>query len=142
MDSANYEAPKDAGKRLLTAIIDDVAKNNPKQCFMSIPRSSGLSEGLRDISYAEMARAIDRCAWWLEEKLGKGVDFPTIATYLSPMDFRHVILIFGSIKSGYKVGKPDDNHRHLHNSQGMRFAYKSRCSTVHLVTALRFRLRF
>lgn len=56
-----------------------------------------------DVSYALIARAIDRCAWWMEGLLGKGTDFPTIATYLDPMDFRHVILIFGAIKAGYKA---------------------------------------
>ncbi|KAL9616239.1 MAG: hypothetical protein Q9160_008865 [Pyrenula sp. 1 TL-2023] len=99
----NYEVPKNAGKRLMTSIIDETAKRKPEQCFMSIARGSNLDDGLRDISYAEMARAINRCAWWMEQQLGKGVDFPTITTFIDPMDFRHVVLIFGAIKSGYKV---------------------------------------
>jgi len=70
---------------------------------MSILRSSDLNDGLRDVSYALIARAIDRCAWWMEDLLGKGADFPTIATFLNSMDFRHVILIFGAIKAGYKA---------------------------------------
>ncbi|KAL9078027.1 MAG: hypothetical protein Q9157_003058 [Trypethelium eluteriae] len=95
--------PEGAGKRLLTAIIDSLARSDPQRCFMSIPATDNINDGLRDVSYATLARAIDRCAWWMESLLGKGVDFPSIATYLSPMDFRHVILIFASIKAGYKV---------------------------------------
>ena len=95
--------PKDAGKRLMTTIIDRKAKESPHECFMSIPWSLNLSDGLRDITYRQIACAIDRCAWWMEEQLGKGVDFPTVASFLNPMDFRHVILIFGAIKAGYKV---------------------------------------
>ena len=39
----------------------------------------------------------------MEDLLSKGAGFPTIATYLDPMDFRHVILIFGAIKAGHKA---------------------------------------
>ena len=61
------------------------------------------NDGLRDVSYALIARAVDRCAWWMEDILGKGASFPATATYLNPMDFRHVILIIGAIKAGYKA---------------------------------------
>ena len=103
MEPQPHSVPKNAGERLMTSIIDDVSKSDPWRCFMSIPRSSDLNDGLRDLSYASIARAIDRCAWWMEDLLGKGAGFPTIATYLNPMDFRHVILIFGAIKAGYKA---------------------------------------
>ncbi|UNI19370.1 hypothetical protein JDV02_005556 [Purpureocillium takamizusanense] len=91
------------GQRLLTSIIDERALASPLKPFMSIPAGDTVADGQRDISYGDIARAINRCAWWIENTLGKGVDFPPIATYMSPMDFRHVILIFGAIKSGYKM---------------------------------------
>lgn len=95
--------PEHAGGRLLTDIIDNLAQCDPQRCFMSIPQTSNLEDGLRNISYALMARAINKCAAWVESVLGRGDNFPTIATYLDPMDFRHVILIFGAIKANYKV---------------------------------------
>lgn len=55
-----------------------------------------------DVSYVSIARAIDRCAWAMEDLLGKGADFTAIATYLNPEDLRHVILFFGVTKVGYK----------------------------------------
>lgn len=103
MEPQHHSVPKDAGERLMTTIIDDTSESDPRRCFMSIPRSSDLNDGLKDVSYASIARAINRCAWWIEDLLGKGIGFPTIATYLNPMDFRHVILIFGAIKAGYKA---------------------------------------
>ena len=103
MEPQHHSVPKNAGERLMTTIIDEISLSDPRHCFMSIPRSSDLNDGLRDVSYALIARAIDRSAWWMEDLLGKGADFPTIATYLDPMDFRHVILIFGAIKAGYKA---------------------------------------
>ena len=103
MEPEHHSKPENAGERLMTTIIDDVSRSDPRRCFMSIPRSSDLNDGLMDLSYALIARAIDRCAWWMEDLLGKAANFPTIATYLNPMDFRHVILIFGAIKAGYKA---------------------------------------
>ncbi len=76
---------------------------DPPRCFMSIPRSSDLNHGLRDVSYVSIARAIDRCAWAMEDLLGKGADFTAVATYLNPVDLRHVILTLGVIKSGYRA---------------------------------------
>lgn len=103
MELSRHDIPEDAGNRLMTTIIDQISESDPQRCFMSIPRSAKLEDGLRDIQYCTLACAVNRCAWWMEKLLGKGIDFPTIATYLSPMDFRHVILIFGAIKAGYKA---------------------------------------
>ena len=105
MDGDEAPTPQVAyGGRLMTSIIDERARMLPQKVFMSIPAGDRVTDGQRDVSYADMARAIHRCAWWMEETLGgKGVDFPSIATYLSPMDFRHVVLIFGAVKAGYKV---------------------------------------
>lgn len=96
--------PKEAyGRRLMTSIIDDLACSNPQKTFITIPAGNKVTDGQRDISYRDMAQSIHRCAWWIEDTLGKGVDFPPIATYMHPMDFRHVILTFGSTKAGYKM---------------------------------------
>ncbi|KAI9676690.1 MAG: hypothetical protein M1822_008253 [Bathelium mastoideum] len=103
MGRAMVSPPVAAGKRLMTSIIDDVARSDPERCFMSILENDDKTNAFRNISYACFARAIDRSAWWIEGLLGKGVGFPSIATYLSPMDFRHVILIFAAIKTGYKM---------------------------------------
>lgn len=103
MGDAILKAKEAHGRRLMTSIIDDRACSNPKKTFMSIPAGDKVTDGQRDISYGEFARAINRCAWWIVDTLGKGVDFPSIATYMYPMDFRHVILTFGSIKAGYQV---------------------------------------
>ena len=103
MSDQHYLRVENAGKRLLSTIIDETATSSPLKCFMTIPNTSDLNEGLKDITYGQIAPAIDRCAWWIDKHLGKGTDHPTIAAYLDPMDFRHVILIFGAIKSGYQV---------------------------------------
>lgn len=104
MVATPQESSQAFGRRLLSSVIDERAANTPQKPFMSIPAGKIVSEGQKDITYGEMARAINRCAWWIEETIGgKGVDFPTIATYLQPMDIRHPILTMGAVKAGYKV---------------------------------------
>jgi len=106
------EQPKIAhGQRLLPNVIDERAISNYHKPFMSIPAGEQVIDGQRDISYGQIANAINRSARWIVETLGKpeeafpGVKFPPIATYMYPMDFRHPILTLGAIKSGYKVRK-------------------------------------
>ena len=87
----------------MTSIIDDRACMSPQKTFMSIPAGATVADGQKDVSYEDIAKAINCCAWWIEDTLGKGVDFPPIATYMPGFDTRHVLLIFGAIKAGYKV---------------------------------------
>jgi hypothetical protein len=102
--AAEIIQPKPAyGQRLLINIIDETARTSPNKTMISIPAGEKVSDGQRDISFQRISRAIDRCAWWIVESLGQGVDFAPIAMYLHPMDFRHAILIFGAHKAGYKV---------------------------------------
>ena len=103
MEPQGHSIPENAGERLMTTIIDETSKSDPQRCFMSIPQSSDLEDGLRDMSYALISRAIARCAWWREDRLGKVLDGARIATYCSPLVLRHIVLIFGAIKAGYKA---------------------------------------
>ena len=92
--------PENCGKRLLPVLIDETAKASPDAPYISI------FEGLEfeDINFGLLGKAINRCAWWLEEKLGRSFpEFQTISTFLDPHDLRHLILIMATIKTGYKV---------------------------------------
>lgn len=97
----NSRSP-DYGRRLFPTLIDERAISEPTRAFAAIPKSSDLRDGFIDISYHQLARAIDRCSWWLEKELGKARNFETIG-YLSILDLRYTILMFACIKVGYKV---------------------------------------
>jgi hypothetical protein len=94
--------PPNCGQRLVPTIIDERASTHPTQPFASIPVTSSPQDGFRDINYAQLANAINRLAWWIEETLGKGVDQETL-TYIGPNDLRYAILTVAAIKTGYKV---------------------------------------
>lgn len=95
--------PEFCGKRLIPALIDDIARIDPDRPFVSIPMTLDPRDGFKDVSYRSFADAVDRCAWWLEKQLGTSSTFETI-TYLSHgRDFAYFILTLAAIKTGYKV---------------------------------------
>lgn len=91
----------DYGRRLLPAVIDDAAVNNPDHVVYTIP----LTDGFREISHKTFANAINRAAWWLENSLGRSVSFEAIG-YMGVNDLRYQILFSSAIKSGYTVCFP------------------------------------
>ena len=106
--------PDDCGHRLVPAIVDDIAARQPQKPFISLAKTSNPRDGFEDITYHAFARAIDRCAWWLEENLGRSSTFQTLFTYLEPQDLRHGILVLAAIKTGYKVSL-DSSQVQLHS---------------------------
>lgn len=107
--------------QLIPTIIDHNASHNPQKVFASIPvDNNNLSQGFRDITYLELSKAVDKAAFWLEEKLGSvhkattGSEgqqgethkskFPTFAFY-GTRDLRYSIFAVAAMKTGYKVGE-------------------------------------
>ena len=88
MDST--ATPKDGpqyGRRLIPTLVDEMAASNPDHIYSSIPRNKYFSVGFDDVTYRDLARAVNRAAFWLQREVGKSVDFETIA-YLGPSKTR------------------------------------------------------
>ncbi|MCJ1313636.1 hypothetical protein MMC25_007315 [Agyrium rufum] len=96
------ELPKDCGQRLLPTYIDELARSDPDRLYVSVPRSTDIKDGFRDVSFQTFANAINRCAWWIEKTLGRSDNFETLA-YLGPQDLRYCILVVAAIKTGHKM---------------------------------------
>lgn len=94
----------DYGRRLIPQLIDERAGHGYLQPFTSIPRSLIAEDGFLDISYFQFANAVNRCAWWIQDILGKGYHSNAIA-YTGPSDIRYGILTIAALKAGYKVGQ-------------------------------------
>ena len=92
----------DYGSRLLPQVLDDLARNDRDQVYASFPRSSDLSGGFRDVSVLEMARAVNKVAYWLDGVIGRSTSFETVA-YMGPFDLRYAIVFLAAVKCGYKV---------------------------------------
>ena len=91
------------GKRLIPSLIDALAATEPEKTFISVSRTVDPRDGFENITFATLARAVNRCAWWLYEELGQSESFDTLYTQLPPQDLRHPILVVAAAKVGYKV---------------------------------------
>ena len=71
------------GRRLIPTVVDEMAASTPDHVYASIPRDQDFSGGLDDVTSRDLARAVNRVAFWIEDKIGRSCDFETIA-YIGP----------------------------------------------------------
>jgi acyl-CoA synthetase (AMP-forming)/AMP-acid ligase II len=103
-DHRRYNFPP-FGYRLLPQIIDERADARHKRPVAAIPRSQNIEDGFYSVSYWTLANAINRCAHWLEQSLGRPQTTEVLA-YLATPDLRYQILAMAAAKLGYVVCEP------------------------------------
>ena len=101
-DCRNSPSKPQYGSRLLPQVVDELACSDPERIYASVPRSSDLSDGFRDVSMLEMSRAVNRIAHWLEKIVGRSTSFETLS-YMGPPDLRYVIIFLAAVKTGFKA---------------------------------------
>lgn len=51
--------------------IDEAARSSPNDTWAIVPRSpTSLDQGWHYYTYADLARAVNSLAWWIEKKFG------------------------------------------------------------------------
>lgn len=90
------------GKRLIPQIVDELAHSDPTRIYASFQRSTNLSDGFRDVTFKELARAADAAAWWLEKTIGRSDISETLA-YIGLSDVRYTVIFLAAVKCGFKV---------------------------------------
>lgn len=80
MWATKSNAPVDCGRRLLPAVVDQRARDEPDSPWCSLPVDDyDLSKGFEDISMFRFANAINRLAWFIKEQIGTSSTFETVA---------------------------------------------------------------
>ena len=128
----------DIGHRVLPVLVDDLANQEPNRLFCVIP---GLSQGIRSVTIADFANAINRSSLWIEEQFGQGKNFETLA-YLGPNDIRYFILLLAAIKVGYKLLLPSlrnsvQNHLHVFEATECQTVLRASVTNVDHILAQR-----
>lgn len=90
------------GRRLLPAVLDELSRATPNRLYAAVPRSADVTEGFRDLTVAEIARAVDFMANWIIDRHGYSKSFETIS-FLGIADLRGPIVFLAAVKAGYKV---------------------------------------
>jgi acyl-CoA synthetase (AMP-forming)/AMP-acid ligase II len=96
------EPPPECGQRLLSILIDNVAKTHPERPFISVARGTSAAEGYMDVSFKAFSTAVNRCAWWIDEQLGRSEE-GTPVFYIGPTDIRYLVILFAASKTGHVV---------------------------------------
>lgn len=95
----------DCGRRLLPVVIDEIAQNDPRRPWASLPIDDwDLSLGFEDVSYAALASAINKLAHFIVDHVGRSPagTFETIL-YLGVPDIRYHIVQMAVCKTGHQV---------------------------------------
>ena len=90
------------GSRLLPQVVDELARSNPKRIYATLPLSSDLTQGFRDVTMLQVSQAVNRLAYWLEHMIGRSTVFETLS-YMGLPDLRYAIVFLAAVKCGYKV---------------------------------------
>ncbi|KAJ5945718.1 NRPS-like enzyme [Penicillium verhagenii] len=92
-------------RKLLAAEVDLLAKSDPGRRFGLIPRSGQIEDGFREITFRDLARAVNAMSWWMEKNIGKPTQGETIS-YLGNNDVRYIVFMLASHKLGYTIFLP------------------------------------
>lgn len=90
------------GRRLIPSLIDEIASCTPQKIYCYMPLMTRIEDDFQAVTYKTFSNAINACAWWIENEIGKGEYFTTLA-YLGPSDLRNIIFIIAAIQTGHKV---------------------------------------
>lgn len=92
--------------RLVPYALDQDALSNPERlfCIHSVSLRS-LCCGWRRVTIGDLAHAVDKFAWWLEETVSSSKT-PERLVYIGPNDIRYAILILACMKLGHCVSSP------------------------------------
>ncbi|KAF2867579.1 hypothetical protein BDV95DRAFT_610493 [Massariosphaeria phaeospora] len=98
------DAPGDAThvKRLIPAVVDETARNDPERICFSMPRSANLEDGFQDISFRTFAHSINKMAHFIQREIGRSSMFETVM-YMGYPDVRHYIILVALMKTGHKL---------------------------------------
>lgn len=101
----NYSSEKESlGRRSLVNIVDERAKSGYERPVAMFPKSQDLSAGFREINYVELANAVNRVCWWLEETIPDLDESEGSFAYFGPNDLRYLVFVLATMKTSRKVG--------------------------------------
>jgi acyl-coenzyme A synthetase/AMP-(fatty) acid ligase len=109
---------------LPAARVDRIARETPDRPWGAVPIDDfDLPKGWRDITFKQVARAVDRWCEWLEPKIGRGNGQDPVAYIAATMDVRPVFLLFALNKLGFILlsSAPRNSlqmHHHLFDKTG------------------------
>jgi acyl-CoA synthetase (AMP-forming)/AMP-acid ligase II len=94
-----------AGRRLAASLVDRISRTNPTTTFAVIPKGAAVSDGFRPFMFAELAKAVDYTAHWLQNTFGRPLWRETLS-YMAANDVRYFVFVLACNKTGYQAFLP------------------------------------
>ena len=92
------------GQRILLSVVDELADKEPNSPWVSLPVDENeLSKGYKDITYNQLANAVNHAVQWLRKNLPESSEPFQPFAYTGPKDLRYPILAIAAGKLGMKV---------------------------------------
>ncbi len=85
--------------------LDRLAKTAPERVYAKLILGHERYEGIRDVNYAQLHRAVNKMSFWLDEVLGPSKDFDSFAFYAEP-DIRYAMAVTAAVKTKRRVCYP------------------------------------
>lgn len=63
-----------------------------------------MADGYINVSFKTLATAIDRCAWWIDQNVGRSKELAPIF-FIGPTDIRYLVVLFAAAKTGHVVSR-------------------------------------
>ncbi|EFR05300.1 ochratoxin A non-ribosomal peptide synthetase [Nannizzia gypsea CBS 118893] len=89
------------GRRFMAQAIDRVAELDPDRRFCIIPKGADYSGSFVDLTFKELAHAVNYMCRWIEESFGS-TSSPATLAYLGANDIRYLIMVMACNKTGYQ----------------------------------------
>ncbi|PPJ56508.1 hypothetical protein CBER1_03930 [Cercospora berteroae] len=86
----------------LPLVLEKLAREYPNNTWMKLPLDAELTKGWRDITYRELADAVDALARWIVRNFGIGYR-DDAAAYIGINDMRYAVAQTALIKAGYML---------------------------------------
>jgi acyl-CoA synthetase (AMP-forming)/AMP-acid ligase II len=100
------------GRRLMPTILHLEAKNNPQRTFAIAAKSENIEGGFREVTFQQIAHAVNHVSHWLRRLFEDGNEPPRHATiaYIGVPDLRYNIIFLAAVQCRYQVCVGDSFH--------------------------------
>ena len=68
-NSAVEDARSPLGNAVMSRVVEELARDDPKGHWVTIPRDPDLQKGWRDLTYRELADSVNGLAAWVDAEL-------------------------------------------------------------------------
>ncbi|KAJ0312581.1 hypothetical protein Brms1b_007945 [Colletotrichum noveboracense] len=114
-------------QRLIPQALADALAEKPDRTWVSYAISNNIAQdGFRNITIRQLATAVDRLAWYIDDNIGKSSDFETVM-YYGLADVRYIITLIAGIKTGHRVLFCSHFNSQIFN---LHLCEKTNCHTV------------